>query len=131
MAGSSTEACADLRVHVAQARDRKRLRCVSRTTWGHQNLVDWVQNALPPSAGWRVLGPPAPCEAPTGPTQYPPEGGVGELRDLFLAAGVAVGVVDSLDLQDRIDGHCETCAAALSEHVLAQLELGTVPAEEA
>ena len=50
---------------------------------------------------------------------------------LFLSAGVNASVVDSLDLQDCINGHCETCAAALSEHVLALLQMGTVPAEEA
>ena len=54
-----------------------------------------------------------------------------ELRGLFLAEGVEPSAVDALDLQDRIDGHCETCAAALSEQVLAQLELGAVPPEEA
>jgi hypothetical protein len=74
-AAAVTKACSDLHVHVEEARARKRLRCASRTTWGHQNLCDYVRAALP-AAGWRVIGPPPPCEAPNGPTQYPPEGGV-------------------------------------------------------
>ena len=62
MAAAAAKAVADLLGHVGDARQRKRMRCASRTTWGHENLCGYVESSLP--AGWRVLGPGPPYPGP-------------------------------------------------------------------
>ena len=99
MTAAAAKAMVDLLGHVQEARARKRVRCNSRTTWSHDNLSEYVQCSLP--SGWRVFGPGAPApgpEPPPAPTQYPPQGGVEELRDFFIQAGVAPDSVAALDL---------------------------------
>jgi hypothetical protein len=117
--------------HVAAARARKRVRCQSRTTYDHSNLLAYVQSSLP--AGWQVFGPgPGNVgdEVPPAPAQYPPaadEPTQAVLASYLAKQGVLPGVISGLDLEDELNGHCETAAAALSEYVLKTL---STPAAE-
>ena len=119
--------------HVAEARARKRLRCQSQTTYEHANLVHFVQTALPP--GWTAHGPGPACagpDPPAAPSQYPPVNDAACQRALgeFLESrGVDRATVAGLDLEDELNGHCETVAASLAHYVMLQLEAGGCPAE--
>lgn len=108
---------------------------MSRTTYNHRNLCAYVRHALPP--GWSLYGPGASCPGPVppaAPTQFPPEND--EEARVALAAyfagagGVAEDRVRAMNLEDQLNGHCETVAVALTEHVLQEVRSGT-PASKA
>ena len=83
-----------MRKRIAHARERKRLRCDSSTTYRHDSLVEYVRGALPDD--WSVVGPGAPVEGPeppAAPSQYPPSAGEesqAALRAFLLAPCIAV-----------------------------------------
>ena len=120
-----------MRKRIAHARERKRLRCDSSTTYRHDSLVEYVRGALPDD--WSVVGPGAPVEGPeppAAPSQYPPSAGEesqAALRAFLLAQGAGEAAVAALDLEDKINGHCETAAASFAGQVAAALRGGTAP----
>jgi hypothetical protein len=90
----------------------------------HDNLQEYIRQALPP--GWTVVLPPATADVGKAPSEFPEvvsESACTALAEhLQLPADAAQ--LSPAELADMLNGHCETVAVTLAEHVVGQIGKG-------
>lgn len=123
---ASCDAIAAIREKPAGQASGVRERCVSETTYNHDSLITYVSAALP--EGWEVAGPPhGTDELPDAPSGFPlaaDKKTCAALKKFLISQGVnkkRFAGVDKIDVEDMINGHCESVAVALTQSVLESL----------
>lgn len=108
-----------------QAAERSRCRCYTETEYSHDNLAEYLLGALP--SGWKVVAPPEGVDAPSGYPEDAGEESQAALKALYeisecqeAGEGEEEGR-EGEDWEDMINGHCELCAAVLSQYVLQEV----------
>jgi hypothetical protein len=102
---------------LTEAVSRCRRRCWAETEHDHTNLERFVLESIP--SGWTVIGPPTGVIVPSG---FPEKNEAREqqaLQSILLPNKLPQPL-----LEDMLNGHCETCAVVLSEHVGKALSRG-------
>lgn len=100
------------------ATDNLRRRCQHSTVYSHDEMCEWLQEALPPQ--WKVYKPAVNEKALAA--CWPPEGG--SVRKAVVAWLSARGCKDPEYL---LNGHCEAMALLLSHTVEEKLLAGELP----
>ena len=108
----------------AKAVSRRRERCTASTEYSHANLAAYLASLLP---GFAIHAPPAGIE---GVSAFPAavEDAAQHAANLAQLATFLHGIPVA-EAEDQWNGHCETCAVAVSEHVLAALRGAPPPAD--